>query len=76
MRAHNADTPHVYINECGVVDVTKANDYLANNKMYEKSDETCLGHLTDVRLVHRNVHRKKVIEDNCVTDAGETICLL
>ena len=72
MRAHNADTPHGYINACGVVDVTKANDYLANNKMYEKSDETCIGNLTDVRLGHRNLHRKKVIEDNCVTDAEKT----
>ena len=69
MRAHNADTPHGYINSCGVVDVTKANDYLNNNKMYEKCDETCIGNLTDVRLGHHNLKRNMVIEKNCVRDS-------
>ena len=69
MRAHNADTPHGYIHACGVVDVTKANDYLNNNKMYEKCDETCIGNLTDVRLGHHNLKRNMVIEKNCVRDS-------
>ena len=72
MRAHNDDTPHGYINSCGVVDVTNANRYLENNNMYEKSDEICIGNLTNVRLGHRNLNRKNVMEDNCVTDAEET----
>ena len=75
-RANNADKPHGYINACVVVDVTKANDYLANNKIYEKSDETCIVNLTYVRLGHRNLHRKSFIENNCVPGAEKKMSLL